>query len=204
MQLRDLSDAFHWIRQLKKLVDRIYSGALLENSSITDGRMRFIGGQLLIDSGGRLTVIGTLEVNGTTTVTGDFTVSGPWQITGNGEITGDYTVTGKVTQIGDMDIEGNVELKGDMKTVDGGRIIISGDDGDTILTNSKMTFANGSQVASYSTGGLGLVSDDLVMINGGSGIGMLGLDTVTASASGMPINALGITPLGRVFRVIPD
>lgn len=165
---RDLSDAFGWLEKLERKVSRIYSGAMLENSSITNGRLRLIGGLLLVDSGGRVEIVGSLQIAGTTTVTGrfemtgDFEVSGPWKFTGPGEITGDFdisgdvTITGKVTQVGDMDVEGVFTLKGDgwsitgngeitgdvsLKgtiSVDGGRIEV----GDMVLSE-----ANGGSLA---------------------------------------------------------
>lgn len=66
----DLREAWAWIQRLVRRVERLESGAFLENSSITDGRMRFIGGLLLIDSGGTVRVIGTQEVIGTERVDG--------------------------------------------------------------------------------------------------------------------------------------
>lgn len=125
MQLRDLSDAFYWIRKLAYKVDRLYNGTQLENSSITEGRMRFIGGLLRVDSGGRVEIVGTLQVDGQTTVTGefevtgDFTVTGPWNLKGAGIIEGDVTITGKVTQVGDMDVDGVFTLNGDGWSITG-------------------------------------------------------------------------------------
>ncbi|MCB8043626.1 hypothetical protein JM654_03805 [Microbacterium oxydans] len=42
------------------------SGAPLENASITNGRLRIIGGTLRVDSGGSLIVVGTMSIDGTT------------------------------------------------------------------------------------------------------------------------------------------
>lgn len=104
--LRNLEDAWGWIKQLNDKVSRIYSGAFLENSSITEGRMRFIGGLLLIDSGGTLQVIGTLDGEG------NFRWVGPWEfdsdeggrIAGDVDLAGDFDLTGKLTA-GDVRIE---------------------------------------------------------------------------------------------------
>lgn len=126
MQLRDLSDAFYWIRQLKKLVDRIYNGAILENSSITDGRMRFIGGLLRIDSGGRVEIVGTLQIDGTTNVTGSFNMTGSVDMEGNVTITGPLTVEGVWDLTGDGTIAGDVDLTGNMTIGDGGTLQAGG------------------------------------------------------------------------------
>lgn len=126
-----LNDVTAWIKDIFYRLRKLESGSWLENSSITSGRMRFIGGTLRVDSGGLVDIVGTLQVDGTTnvtgtfgvsgptTVTGTFQVSGPWQLTGAGEITGDYTVTGKVTQVGDMDVNGVLKLNGDGWSITG-------------------------------------------------------------------------------------
>ncbi|MBN9210712.1 MAG: hypothetical protein BGO45_10585 [Microbacterium sp. 71-36] len=126
-----LNDVTAWIKDIFYRLRKLESGSWLENSSITSGRMRFIGGLLRVDSGGRVEIVGTLQVDGTTnvtgtfgvsgptTVTGTFQVSGPWKLTGSGEITGNYTVTGKVTQVGDMDINGVMKLNGNGWSITG-------------------------------------------------------------------------------------
>lgn len=167
MQLRDLNDAFHWIRQLKKLVDRIYSGALLENSSISDGRMRFIGGQLLIDSGGRLDVVGTFDG------TGNFTWSGPWRFdSGDGEIAGS------------VDMTGNMTVKG------GGKVRVEGGDSPATLEDGKLTFDTGGELqADVANGGARLRSGDAV-VNVGNVASIRNGDTsVIVGPLGITVNA---------------
>lgn len=115
----DLTNYGAWIEDIKRQLRQLKTGAFLENASITNGRLRIIGGTLRVDSGGLVDIVGTLQVDGETTVTGDFTVSGPWNLTGDGEITGDYTVTGKVTQVGDMDIDGVLTVNGDGWSITG-------------------------------------------------------------------------------------
>lgn len=188
----------------REVLDRLRileTTVMLQNAAVTEGRLRFIGGLLRVDSGGRVEIVGTLQIDGTTNVTGSFNMTGTVDMEGNVTITGPLTVEGLWDLTGDGTIAGNVEVTGDMKTVDGGRIIVSGPDGDTVLTESKMIFGNGSEVASYSTSGVGINSPGLIMLNG-NGLGFLGIATQTASASGLPVNALGITPLGIVFRVV--
>lgn len=115
----DLTNNGRWIEDIKRQLRQLKTGAFLENASITNGRLRIIGGTLRVDSGGLVDIVGTLQVDGETTVTGEFTVSGPWNLTGDGEITGDYTVTGKVTQVGDMDIDGVLTVNGDGWSITG-------------------------------------------------------------------------------------
>lgn len=134
----DLSDPWVAIRELQAEVRRLRSGIPLENSSITNGRMRFIGGLLRVDSGGRVQIVGTLEIDGQTTVTGVFDVDGPWTLAGNGDITGDVTIAGDVnatgtwTQVGAWSLDGNGEITGDvtqkgtMTLTDGGKLVVDG------------------------------------------------------------------------------
>lgn len=97
--LRDLNDAWGWIQKIARRLSRLEAGAMLENSSITNGRMRFIGGLLRVDSGGRVEIVGTLEIDGTTTINGAFTLSATsdWSIDGDGAITGDVAISGDMT-----------------------------------------------------------------------------------------------------------
>lgn len=149
--LRNLEDAWGWIKNLNAKVDRIFSGAFLENASITNGRLRIIGGTLRVDSGGSVIIVGTLSIDGTTTVTGEFKVTGPWRLEGNGTITGNVSITGNVTSTGTLTqngpwnlngagtIAGNVTQTGDTSqrgnvTVNsGGKITVQGGGGNVVL-----------------------------------------------------------------------
>ncbi|WP_194763971.1 hypothetical protein [Microbacterium sp. UFMG61] len=139
---------------LRKDIDRLKRTNHLEAASVTSGRVRFIGGLLRVDSGGRVEIVGTLEIDGTTTVTGSFTVTGPWGLEGDGTITGDViisgdvtstgtltqngpwnmngagTIAGNVTQTGDTDQRGNVTVR------NGGKITVKGGGGDVVLDSS--------------------------------------------------------------------
>lgn len=70
----DLNDLWGWIQKLIRRVSRLESGALLENSSITGGRMRFIGGLLRLDSGARLEGVGTFQWSGAGSIAGNWEV----------------------------------------------------------------------------------------------------------------------------------
>ncbi|MDN3309554.1 M23 family metallopeptidase [Microbacterium oryzae] len=138
--LRDLKDAWGWIQQIVRRIERLESGAQLGNSSITKGRMRFIGGTLRVDSGGRVEIVGYLQVEGTTSITGPVTISGnlnvtgEWRFSGNGAITGDVVAEGKWTQngawefngpgdiAGDVDVTGDLDLTGNLEVLGDGRI----------------------------------------------------------------------------------
>lgn len=99
---RDLNEAWGWIQRLVARVSRLESGAMLENSSITNGRMRFIGGLLRVDSGGRVEIVGTLNADGTINFKGPFALKGPATFEGDINQTGNYTVNspGKITVAG--------------------------------------------------------------------------------------------------------
>lgn len=184
--LRDLNEAWGWIQRLVRRVSRLESGAMLENASITNGRLRIIGGTLRVDSGGSVVIVGTLAIDGTTTVTGTFTVSGPWNLSGTGTISGNVTITGNVTatgtltqngpwnlngvgtiagnvtQTGNTTQQGNVTLTGGGKVTAGNvrvepnKLVVGGADGDTTFTNSQIQFANGGIVATDSSGGISM------------------------------------------------
>lgn len=61
MGREDLSDVYRELRQLKRDVQRLKSTSMLENSSISDGRLRMIRGQILIENG-NLTVDGSVPI----------------------------------------------------------------------------------------------------------------------------------------------
>lgn len=85
MSVDDQSDVWRDLREMKRKVARLESGSMLENASITRGRVRFIGGTLRVDSGGRVEIVGTLSVDG------------PWDLDGDGDITGDVALDGTMT-----------------------------------------------------------------------------------------------------------
>lgn len=125
-------------RNLKDRVRRLENTLMLQNSSISEGRMRFIGGLLRVDSGGRVEIVGTLQIDGSTIVTGTFDITGAVSMTGAVDITGPLTISGDVSMTGavgidgpltvsgeweitgDGEIAGNVSLTGDMEIAEGG------------------------------------------------------------------------------------
>lgn len=113
MSLDPLADIREKLRQLERL---FYSNDL-EHSSITSGRLRIIGGQILVDSGGNITIVGSFNLTGTADISGDVEISGPTSITGPFDVAGTTSLSGNTTVDGHMNVTG------------GGKITVgSGDD----------------------------------------------------------------------------
>lgn len=210
MLLRDLSDAFAWIRRLIYRVDRLEGGAMLENSSISHGRMRFIGGLLLIDSGGRLTVVG--HVNGE----GDLVWDGPWALKGLGEITGDVSITGDLELLDDGSLKVGDIVIGDGKITTGnvriedGKIYAGGMTIDPATDGGTVTFSGGRRV-SANDGAIGLLNGPNAVTVTSDGVSILGKLWVPFSAvqfSGLPTGTvddvthwIGADAAGNLIRV---
>lgn len=221
----DLNDAWGWIERLVRRVDRLYSGAMLENSSITNGRMRFIGGVLRVDSGGTVSIEGTLEVDGATTITGSFLLEGPWEISGDGSITGKLTITGPVSITGDVTaigkwiqtgewelngngkIKGNVEQTGQYQVKAGGRIIVGEGAAQIVIDGSsgKITAGNLTIDPSSNGGSVKFASGPEVYANGPelslySGGAWITLTDGLAKISSGGLTWMEITPAG--FKLV--
>lgn len=228
----DLGDAWAEIRALKKDIERLKAANPLEAASVTSGRVRFIGGLLRVDSGGRLEVVGTVQIDGTTTVTGTFTVSGPWNLTGNGTITGNVTITGNLTLAGSGKFtSGNVRIEGGKVYVGAGGnlIVIDGATGkitagtltiDPASNGGSVKFAGGPEV--YASGGvLSLYSTSggafaelgsVAKLNGpgaryieinSTGIRFAGLPTISrASANNAVVGTVWSDTTGNLYRVV--
>ncbi|KIP93375.1 hypothetical protein RU09_06060 [Microbacterium sp. MEJ108Y] len=169
MALRDLNEAWGWIQRLVRRVSRLESGALLENSSITNGRMRFIGGLLRLDSGARLEGVGTFEWSGAGSIAGNWEVlqGGVIKVggvlispVGGGRIMVGEGPVGIILDGGTGTLTmGNIRLEGGKIYVGAGasQIVIDGATGKitagnvTIETN-KITVAGGSSPATLQEG----------------------------------------------------
>lgn len=117
------------ISKIVQRLDALEKGNPLESASVTRGRLRFIGGLLLIDSGGTLQVIGRFDG------TGNFEWSGPWKFdSGDGEIAGNVNLTGDFDLTGQMNVTGGIEILG------AGKIKV----GNVIIENGKITAGTGS------------------------------------------------------------
>lgn len=200
--VRDLNDSLGWVQRLIRRVERIESGAMLENSSVTAGRMRFIGGLLLIDSGGTLQVVGRFDG------TGDFEWSGPWKFdSGNGEIAGDVKLSGDFTLSGKL-AAGNVRIEGGK--IYAGNVIIdpSSNGGSVKFAGGPEVYANGDTLSLYSgTGAFIELNGAMVKINGpgarwievtSSGVRVAGLPS--RSGTGLPSGAVGADVDGTLWR----
>lgn len=200
--MSDLNNFGKWIEDIKREISRLKSGAFLENSSISYGRMRFIGGLLLIDSGGTLQVVGHLNGDG------DFVWSGPWAFTGEGEITGDVALTGNLDVVDDGRITvGSIEIRdGKIYVGTGGsQIVIDGATGkitagnltiDPSSNGGSIKFAGGPEV--YAAGGqLGLystITGGYVTLDDGAGE-LHGPGVAKVSVSDTQIFLQGATPI---------
>jgi len=161
---KDLNALWDWIPKLVRRIERLESGALLENSSITGGRMRFIGGLLLIDSGGTLQIVGQVIGNG------EFRWTGPWRLEGPGTIAGDVNQTGNTTQRGNVSLTGGGKVTAGNVTVEPNRVTV----GSAWLENGELVLSNGAKVAVGLTGG----TSSIGLVPGGSAD--ISVNTLTA------------------------
>lgn len=200
----DLSDVYAEIRALQEMVRVLASANPLEASSVTNGRVRFIGGLLRIDSGGRVEIVGTLQIDGTTNVTGTFNLDGPWNLDGNGNITGNVTVTGDINVTGTGRIKvGNMVLD---PSSNGGSVKFSG---------GPEVYASGQTLSLYSgalNGGSVDLSPGLAKVSGGgarwfevnsTGFRMVGLPTIArSSANNAVVGTLWADSAGTIYLVV--
>ena len=187
-----LNDVTGWIRDIFYRLRKLESGAFLENSSITNGRLRIIGGTLRVDSGGLVEIVGTLQVDGTSTVTGQFTVTGPWSMEGDGTITGHVTISGPVQITGDVDLTGVMTVTGEIRVSGTGRVRI----GDMVLDPSvgggALIYGNGSRLeADASVNGVRLIAGDAVINAGAVASVRKGPSSVIVSSDSVTVNAAG-------------
>ena len=60
----DISDQYRDLRELQRRVTRLETSTLLENSSISQGRFRIIGGEFKVDENGLFTLVGRFDQTG--------------------------------------------------------------------------------------------------------------------------------------------
>ena len=224
--LRDLSDAWGWLQRIIRRIDRLESGAPLENASITNGRLRIIGGTLRVDSGGSVIIVGTLSIDGTSTVTGSFKVTGPWRLEGDGTITGNVVGSGTLTWNGPWNlngagkIAGNTDLTGDLNVTGGGKVKAgnvtidpSSNGGSVKFGSGPEVYASGGELSLYSgIGSFATLNGSSAKLNGpgakwlevtASAIRAVGLPTVTrANANNAVVGTVWADAAGNLFRVI--
>lgn len=174
MKNDDLADLNAEVKDNRRRLRELETATSQQRMSITKGRMRFIGGLLRIDSGGRVEIVGTLDIDGTTKVTGKFTLTGQnWEISGNGTISGDVTISGKLTVTGATVVGGAMTLNNTL-TVASGQIRA----GDVTITPS----------------GGGIVQVGSLQINGASGGTIYSPSTVYIEGAG----ATAVRVVGRL------
>lgn len=117
MPAPNLNDVVGWIKDLYREIARLKSGAFLENSSISNGRMRFIGGILKLDSGA------TLDGDGTFRWRGVGSIAGNWEV-----------LEGGVIKVGGVLIS----------PIGGGRIMVGAGPNGLILDGGAGSFTNGN------------------------------------------------------------
>lgn len=221
----DLSDAWAEIRALKKDIERLKAANPLEAASVTNGRLRFIGGLLLIDSGGTLTVVGHLNGEG------DFVWNGPWALKGAGEITGDVSVTGDLELLDDGVFRSeNVRIEdgkiyvgagGNLIVIDGatgkitaGSLTIdpASNGGSVKFAGGPEVYASGAMLALYSSSAGSFIElGSTAKINGpgarwieinSTGFQFVGLPTKTTTETGFPAGSPWFDSSGYMYRVV--
>lgn len=165
---RDLSAVWAWMDQWERKMSRLFSGAFLENSSVTNGRLRFIGGLLKLDSGATLDGDGTFRWKGEGSIEGDFEVLGDGRFRVGGVL---------ISPLGGGRIEiggpGGIILDGATgKLTAGGMTIDPTDDGGSVI------FGGGRRIHAGS-GFLGLYDGERFVVFNSSGVAISGGGAVT-------------------------
>lgn len=185
---RDLNEAWGWIEKLVRRVARLESGAQLEKSSITNGRMRFIGGQLLIDSGGSLRVVGTADVAGTQRVTGRLEGSGSFNWTGPSWLRGGSTIEGTLRVTETAQLVGNTTIGGTCTI--GASLAVNGQ----ATLNSDLTIGRGrirAGAVTITPSGGGAVQVGTLQIDGANGGTIRSSGTIYLEGDGPSVRVVG-------------
>lgn len=199
------------LRDMKDRLRRLETAIPLQNSSVTQGRLRFIGGQLLIDSGGQFAVVGTASVDGSMTVSGTFLLTGSgWRIVGSGSIEGPTTVIGTLKVDGDSRFTGNLSLEGDIAltgnmgiaaggkftagnvTIEEDEVTVGGGASPATLKDSALSFATGGKVEADTSVGGARLSAGTAVVNVGSVASIRkGPSSVIVAPDSVTVNAAG-------------
>lgn len=212
----DLSDVYAELRDLREQVRVLMTANPLQASSVSEGRVRFIGGLLRVDSGGRVEIVGTLQIDGTTTVTGTFKVTGPWTMQGNGTITGNVTATGTLTQTGPWNLNGagtiagnvvqtgNTDQKGTVTVNGGGKVIVAGGGGNVTLDSSYSSprIQLGSAQIDGGSSSFTFTAGTTVVYILESTLRIPAMPTKTAASTGLPAGVVHADSTGKLFRIV--
>ncbi|WP_270366138.1 hypothetical protein [Microbacterium algeriense] len=212
----DLSDALREIRELKRQVKRLQAARPLENASITNGRVRFVGGLLRVDSGGRVEIIGQWRFVGTGAITGDVVAEGKWTQNGGWEFNGPGDIAGDVDLAGDMNVTGNITVTGSGRVKVGNMTLDPSSNGGSMkFSGGPEVYAAGSTLALYS-GALNGASIELgpglakvsaggarwIEVNA-NGFRLVGLPTISrSSANNATVGTVYSDASGNLYRVV--
>jgi len=195
---RKLSTA---IKALQHDVKRLLSARWLENSSVRNGMLRFIGGVLRLDSGALLELLGQWRFFGNGAITGDVYSEGKWtqvgdyDFTGDGDLAGNTRLSGIFTLIGKL-IAGNIRIEDGKIYVGAGatQIVIDGATGKILAgdmtidpTNGgSVTFPGGATVKAGTGGGVAVAAGNYqaVISSAGASVGKSGLNLSVTDAVG--------------------
>jgi len=190
--VRTIDDSASFDQAVEEIFRQLHDLALanpLQAASVTKGRVRFIGGTLRVDSGGRVEIVGTLEIDGSKTVTGAFhlAATSDWSIDGDGNIAGDVTITGN------FNVSGGGKITAGNVTIEPNKITVAGGSSPATLQDGKLSFGTGGAVeADTSVGGARMVAGDAVVNVGSTASVRKGNASVVAGPLGVDINAAAL------------
>lgn len=190
------------ITKLQHDVKRLLSSRPLENSSVRNGMLRFIGGVLRLDSGALLELVGQWRFFGNGAITGDVYSEGKWTQVGDYDFTGNGDLAGDVTMSGNFDLTGkftslNVRIEGGKIYVGAGAslIVIDGATGKILAGNmaidpadgGSVSFPGGAVVRGAPGGGAEVRQGSYaaVVTSSGASLGKVGLAVAVTDANGI-------------------
>ncbi|MCI1018184.1 hypothetical protein HWD99_06065 [Microbacterium sp. C5A9] len=219
------------------------ASTMLQNSSITQGGLRVAspngilaqsvaGGGPAVRVTGLQIVDGVLRITGTIDGDGVFEWSGSIDQEGATNLRGPVAITG---QSGTLTVDAETLLRGvtkmlaDLRVESGGKITagnvimepnkitVGGVDGNSILSDSKLTFANGAELRAPGSGGVRLTygttnifcdGTSAIVTSGtrrvivtNAGFQFFGVPTKTPAATGLSTGAAHLDASGNLFRV---
>lgn len=144
--MSELDELRDQLTELRREFNEYRNTNPLERSSVRGGRLRFIGGSLVLDTGATLEIIGTLDGQG------NFQWSGPWvldspsggRIGGDVELSGDFDLTGVFTADGIRIEDGKIHVGSGASeiVIDGATGAIT--TGNVKIQDGKITVGTGS------------------------------------------------------------
>jgi hypothetical protein len=184
----DLTDVGAWIKRIVFRLDRLEGGAMLENASITNGRVRFIGGKLLGLAGAAFEWIGSFDLTGPFTAIGTAIFRGPVSITGedgtldveaDASFGGDVAITQKLDVTAEATFRALTKILGDLRVEENGKVYVgtamvfdpSVESGAIVFQNGAQVFTNGDSIQVYKGNSVVQLEDDSAKLQyGGTAI----------------------------------